>query len=351
MTVFHIAHLSDLHFGVSPRRGNMASRGLRSKLAAVLAGHGVLPPTHDPDCAEMLAAELYQRANRLDLSDDELDLLIVSGDLATTGLQDDLAAAHRFLESSPDVAFYRNPGPGETPYSADLATLEGIATHQFYVPGNHDRYMNNHFVPGSTLFDTVFSARLGTMKNGVQSILLTKAGNPGHGNSAQPERLAIIGADGCLRDSNDASTPTQLFMKGQGRLYPDTLQELIDRTNLARQAAVDVTVVWVVHFPPHDHVPLLFRMRDFEALESESALLGVKVILSGHTHSNRIYPAFRGCEVWNCGSSAQYLEKRGNWFNMLDIEITNNSLVGIRREKLFFDAAAQAFVTAGVETL
>src|SRR5689334_15820204 len=114
MTVFHIAHLSDLHFGATSKRGNLQSAGLRRKASALGQGNALMPATHDPRCAEQLAAALYQHEATLRDEGDSLDLLIVSGDLGTTGMQGDLEAAQSYLEAQPSQFWFRRPAPGES---------------------------------------------------------------------------------------------------------------------------------------------------------------------------------------------------------------------------------------------
>ena len=73
-------------------------------------------------------------------------------------------------------------------------------------------------------------------------------------------------------------------------------------------------------------------LRHYQLIEQASRQLGVAVILSGHTHYNRAYPAGRGSAIWNGGSATQYAESKGNWVQLLKIEVANNRLVQASRQ-------------------
>jgi predicted phosphodiesterase len=328
MAVFNIIHLTDLHFASVPDRANIFSdASIRAKLSGLLQGDSFVPSTHDPQIAEGVAAWLYRQRAALEQAGDALDALILSGDLATTGLRDDLDPAFDYVDTAPTNNYYRDARGGEQRVGAHLATIADPSKPCFIVPGNHDRFKNNGCRSGGKLFDTVFDKYWARQTNGVVASILTKLNAAG-----EEERLAIIGVDGCLRRRSDATSIVHEM--SQGYFYIDALDALRDKTEAARRMYPDIAVVWVVHFPPHHTVSLMETMRDggFMWAESRNINPNVSMILSGHTHQNQVFPAGAGCTIWNGGSVTQCAEKRGNWLQYLEIEVLGNRFVRATRQ-------------------
>ncbi|MHC2585405.1 metallophosphoesterase family protein [Bradyrhizobium diazoefficiens] len=322
MVKFNIVHLTDLHFGGMPKRPNILSKA-RHKLPSVWNGTWLLPPTHDPKIASSLASWLYQKAAALAATGDQLDAIVLSGDLATTGMQTDLEAALRYIDTAPASTYFRSPARGQHAADDDLATIAGLAAHYLVVPGNHDRFENNNCDAGGTHFDSVFAKYWsGSKTRGVTGKIIEKATSQAAGSSL--ERLAIFCVDGCLRDP--AHAKPKLAQKSQGAVYRETAIELKTRTEAARQMFPDISVIWVIHFPPHYSIPPREAMRHYFHIEQASRSLNVDVILSGHTHVNFVYPADRASLIWNGGSATQFAEGHGNWIQLLDIDVAKNQI-------------------------
>ena len=277
MAVFNVAHLTDLHFGDVRSIDNFGGNTVRRKLASLWTRNWRMPASNNPQRAEHLAAWLFRETARLEIEGGQLDALVLSGDLATTGLQEDLDAAFRYVDAPPASTYYQTPAAGERRAGPHLATIAGLAQKCVLVPGNHDRFQNNKCEVGGELFDTVFKKYWAGNKAGVLDTIISK---PFSGSGPAPsdglEQLAIIGADGCLRDAEQASSGW--MQMGQGYVYPDTEDELIAKTEDARRQFPDITVIWVIHFPPHVSVPLWEVLRNYHLIERASQQLGVAVI-------------------------------------------------------------------------
>lgn len=328
MAVFNLVHLTDLHFGHLPNQTNIAQSNLFRRKLGRATRRLLAPATHDLVISERVAAWVFDTSARLEHEDDTLDALVLSGDLATTGQQDDLDAALQYIDAPPAKDFYRAPAPGEEDDSAHLATVAELANLCFLIPGNHDRYKNNSGNAGGTRFDAVFNKYWSNNTHGVIASIIEK---PATASSFdQLERLALVGADGCLRRRADAPM-LGAFERSQGFVYPNTLTALKEKTIEARRQFPGITVIWVIHFPPHGNVSWYERMFEYENVEAASKVLNVSVILSGHTHENLVYPVGLGSTIWNGGSATQYAESRGNWIQYLEIEIVKSRLIRAER--------------------
>ena len=118
-------------------------------------------------------------------------------------MKEGLDAALRYVDAPPTFYYFRAPAPGERHDSQHLATVASLAKSCILIPGNHDRFRSNKCQAGGKLFDTVFSKYWAGNKDGVVGKIISKPASAALADSL--ERLAIIGADGCLRDANDAS--------------------------------------------------------------------------------------------------------------------------------------------------
>jgi hypothetical protein len=327
MATFNIVHLSDFHFGeVSDRK--KAWRPLSQK-------NKKIPATHDSTLAELVARWVYFRAEQLESSGDRLDAMILTGDLATTGLKEDLNVALNYIDSNPTRLWYRSPTADEPPTLPlrHRATLKGLADLCLLVPGNHDRFKNNDCDAGGIEFDTVFDAFWAKNLNGVIATVIPKKKSEEDNAS---DYLALIGADGCLRSGSDATDPW-LHQMCQGYLYNNTFEAMKLKTEEAQRLYPGVVVVWFIHFPPTGIVHSWERLRYYERLEQASKTYNVAFVLSGHTHLKEVYPAKLGSTIWNGGSATQFAEKRGHWIHFLQLEVTQGMLIRATRDNFLWD--------------
>ena len=122
-----LAHISDLHFG------DVLANNLFSFRSRVLH----YPPHDFTLCLDFPNALEYIRVDLLDLTDEELINVVVSGDLTSTGLGTEFAVAHALLRSRARIK------------------REGLGTHAGFsipdqqiaaVPGNHDHFNGLQFL-------------------------------------------------------------------------------------------------------------------------------------------------------------------------------------------------------------
>jgi 3',5'-cyclic AMP phosphodiesterase CpdA len=150
MTTFRLVQISDLHFGFPYGRlsavdiaSSSAIKKATSAMRAVLRKRfdfepkkPVSPSTFNPDVALALLFELSDV-----LESKQLDALVVTGDIATTGIEDDLQlSADYFKGVLPNSWRHRLQA------IPNLLQLGGA----FFVglPGNHDRYEGSRLLPG-----------------------------------------------------------------------------------------------------------------------------------------------------------------------------------------------------------
>src|SRR5258706_2689 len=149
MQTFRLVHVSDLHFSARPNAVNpfIGATGLRVPdfalwrhfRNAVLLG----PSTFSSALATHLS--LY-----LGSVQDEIDAIVATGDLATTGKEADLKVAKGyFLRGQPaSVVFPQFAARFSSNKSPDLPII--------FMPGNHDRYQGSMIMPGGKVFEKVF---------------------------------------------------------------------------------------------------------------------------------------------------------------------------------------------------
>src|SRR5258706_4918363 len=305
MAIFRIAQVSDLHIGARPYTLSLPDWCGHHNLGSHAHLSIFSPSSHDPDLLDAIVRNLYnRRAN--------LDAILLSGDLATTGLTHDMAAAATHLNSTP-TRDYRN--------ADDLPTFQSLERELILLPGNHDRYRNAAFFPAGREFDERFS-RYWHPVHEVQSVTL----------QINQQRLAIVCADFCLHNSYDA---TDFFgMLGQGKAYESTIFDLERETQL--QHASGAAVIWAVHFPPRfpsiaDSLQLL---ADANLLEA-AGRAKVGHILCGHTHQPLIYPPDNpAVRIFCAGTACQYWAPYGNLIHIYDIQAEGTTIIDASRQDL-----------------
>ena len=204
---------------------------------------------------------------------DDLDAILVSGDLADSGSFKDLESATGLVLGPPG---YPDPWMnGRRP------TLQGAGKPIVIVPGNHDRY--DRPKPGSvghTGFDTAFKSLWTEGLGGVQCHFL-----PDH---RSPE-LSIICADLSLTSRTHARGSLLAYW-GQGMAYPDRLDILEAKTKTVLDGSIPV--LWMVHFSPHvSHDQGDLQLLNSSALLQRARSTGVKHIICGHLHEKK--PPYR----------------------------------------------------------
>lgn len=226
------------------------------------------PESYDPDLADALAMFCAENI-------DEIDLVLVTGDLATTGSARDLGVAKSYLEA-PVVSGYIAASGNASIRQDDLPI--------FVMPGNHDRYRSDNADPGSKNFDLSFAKLQQNSYQFTDSIVL-EAGEGG--------LLGVISCDHCLDIAGDADAPVALCKYGQGRVYDARLSQLERETETMMRKHAGISILWVSHFPLFDSVPFGLKLRYKENLLALAEKMGIRVILSGHVHKFHDEPVGR----------------------------------------------------------
>ncbi|MBF0137382.1 MAG: metallophosphoesterase [Magnetococcus sp. DMHC-1] len=279
MERFRIFHLSDLHLADIANRLNLISSGLDiwsggwRYLASVLGlderGSVSLgkPSTFDGHLAQRLTYLLQSLVNEAK-RERVASAILITGDLAATGLESDMQAARRYITGAGPVAEGYRTWPGLTTHGVPL----------LFMPGNHDRYQRL-FMPGSTEFENQFgndwSFGQGIWKMGGKMRYALLEG--------VKERLAFLACDLTL-DPNDEDLLLADW-PGKGKVYPDSLQSMRDFTELVRDHFSPSVILWVTHFPPFfANLDDNLRLLDAEFLVQAAEDLAIDVVFSGHTH-------------------------------------------------------------------
>jgi 3',5'-cyclic AMP phosphodiesterase CpdA len=293
MSLFRILHASDLHFAAVPHQIGIPD--------LLHAWRGNLPgswaATSSQGSIQVDAFAAFAHANRA-----ALDLLVLSGDLATTGGLRNLRAAQAFLES-PVVAGYLD--------RRNRPTLQGLGKPIVLIPGNHDRFRRFHF-PGGQHFDAVFSAHW-SAGQGAQELWVRQRGG---------ETLVLLGVDLSLRKHDLGSHP--LGFLGRGRAYRNRLARLSSLTQQARSRYPGCVVVWIIHFEPEAQNPLL-GLLDERYLGAALQQTPADAILCGHTHESNSTKMFAGVPVFVCGTTTQHASMHGNTLHVLDVSVQTRS--------------------------
>lgn len=232
---FRLAHLSDLHFNANPRR-------VTSGLHAFLSWH---------DSAAVREAKAQLQA----LPAGDIDVLVVSGDLATSGDAADLALAEQFVR--------------------DLEALDSV-TKVIVIPGNHDRYQSSgvaFYAPGNRAFENHFRDHRAFSATLLADVRRADC------------RLVAIGLDLCLNPADNSIRFQAHDQPGCGAAYDGVLKRATAFTSAVRTDGEPAPyVVWVCHFPPRSRHTL--RLIDERVFLDEARLAGPNLVLFGHTHAN-----------------------------------------------------------------
>jgi len=299
MTIFRVLHLSDLHFAATAEAVNfvdvprsqlateMVSR-LRKKTTEITFRY---PTTYDPSAAEDIAIVAFL--------DTELDLILISGDISTTGTRSDLVVAKEFITATPARGWLSE---------RNFPTLVAANVPIALLPGNHDRFRRASFPfgTGGTEFDEQFNEHWWVGQNASLLGLLKK----------DSDWIAFVGADFTLHEK----TLDPREEAGRGHVSEHILKSLRLLTKRVRESVQQryeksPAVAWVVHFAPEFE-----GLDEFLVLENDAVLIAaaaedsVNHILCGHTHEKRVYQARtqRSVTVHCAGAASAYKAPQGN---------------------------------------
>jgi 3',5'-cyclic AMP phosphodiesterase CpdA len=335
MAVFYLAQISDLHLCIEPDwltpfevesvTGKIAAAydtllGRRSSRGRLLPG--IYPSSFSADVAAGLLKHLIPKMRLL-------DALIISGDLATSGREDDLQVARAYFEGRIPEEW----NPWHYLETGAPATLLGIPGQCVVtIPGNHDRYDGVFAAPALRAFERHFgedwdfgrahASQIPMSSNRVRLVFLKK------GDAA----LVVCMLDCSLNSTEETTRIGGRW--GQGRITDQLLKdaELVTRTarQHASSAGLTPAIAWVAHFPPlHPDIDPDLELIDGESLVVAAEKCGVDMILSGHTHKPLGYKArgqIRSIPVYCAGATTGISRDNVFAYTHLQIEVTTSGV-------------------------
>lgn len=323
MSLFRLIHISDLHYCVRPHRRNFFSAGysffqdlpaLTLRHFAPIRNFGFFPSSYSDEISEIGAKFIYD-------FNEEFDLLVASGDIATIGTKKSIDAAYEYVASPYRTAYLT---------SKQSPTLGGNKARIFLVPGNHDRYQNMLGATGARYFDKAFG-KYWPRNSFVSSRVIDKNGDV----------VALVAGDFCLQNDDDAYGLNRL---GRGQAYQVVVDAMIAKTIELREKYLGVIVLWVIHFPPTSLKDAKLLLIDYELVEGAAARLGVSLILSGHLHQNEVMQTQYGTPILAAGSLCSYDDDGNNWAHVINIEVKNSRVLLCEKIDYRWDDAAQDFI-------
>lgn len=362
MAQFRLGHLSDLHISelrdwLNPTELVTSGKYVAKALAAfkALLGesavHALHPSTFSCDIAYELLRALSGKRYR-----EMFDCLVVTGDLATTGWHEDMAAACGFFSGQLSEAWL--------PLGIAPNLLQELPCPIITLPGNHDRYDGFNHIPKSREFERHFGAgwdfdRDTTFRyvDATEKVQLTAI------EKGERDILLIVLADFSLSSYfNDSG----LFgWIGQGKVEKALVSQLVLSTRRAvaeyREEGKNVTPIWAVHFPPNfPNIESDLQLLDSDLLTAGAGYCGVELLLAGHTHSMKDYvvtaslphPLFEVSGVPRshavrvlCAGSATGLGPNSTYsFASLDIETDAGSIVDLEYRKQIYEPRYATFI-------
>jgi predicted phosphodiesterase len=251
---------------------------------------------------------------------EEIDAVIVTGDLATSGDMIDIAPAANFV---------RSPAAGEGFYSSPRQPTISFIPDILLVPGNHDKYANILGTPSSKTFELTFEAYMPNFEDGVGHWVDEKDG----------ASLAFVYADFSLLSRSDAEDKV-VAPFGQGRVYAHVRDELVNRTLYLRQKHDGAPIVWLIHFAPFD-CGYKLRLIDFSDVEDAAHRLAIPILLSGHVHQSRKLQ--RDGRVIYCSGSTGCVDTDGD-SRIQTVHIDVDDEIFVERENFIWDREEHEFL-------
>lgn len=297
MSIFRLIHVTDLHISVPPDPNDIGSTSTWMAYQAAFPSRARLP--------KLRAASDFLIANQ-----GTADAILLSGDLADDGEQRNLEAALDFLEAEPESPTSSLTEDG----FPTLANINRQRTQLFVVPGNHDRFDGLGRLPGGKYFDDVFSNYWTKGLGGVQSCTIHKADGS----------LALIAADFCLQTTAGIISPSHIW--GNGSSNPTTLLGLEAETERLQNAGKGAAIVWVLHFPPFDHIEADLQLRSNSDVLNLADRLGVTHVIAGHLHRNQNVQYTNTAIYCTASATSDLRDRNGNWIQVFDFHLTDGKL-------------------------
>jgi hypothetical protein len=206
MAIFRLLHSSDLHVAFRQERIGVVDywqSGLRSPRSLRRVRR---TSSYSPDLLDGLIEFVYRQGDRF-------DAVLLSGDLATTGKEEDLEQARSCIDGNAGAHWYSSHSSGRPRLEvASHRALKGAGRPILLLPGNL-------FKPGGTLFDEYFG-HYWKVGQGVQGWV-----SP----AKEGARLGLVSADLSLWKGDNTVGPIDSL--GQGKAYADVIAGLETLTN------------------------------------------------------------------------------------------------------------------------
>jgi DNA repair exonuclease SbcCD nuclease subunit len=274
--------------------------------------------SHQLQLADALAEFIYTEYAAL-------DLIIITGDLATTGSEVDLSSAADYI---------RVPCQSKWWTSQDAPSLNSGDLDIFLLPGNHDRYRDDSGNAAGTNFDVVFQAYW-PRNSRVNTFRL---------EMPDGEQLAIVAVDFCLRRNSDSRAPSAKNRWGRGRAYPDTIATLVAETRRLYDRGC-TAVMWATHFPPRPPQ----RCSSLALIKENNLILAarecnVRYIFAGHIHRKEHYRVGIGNIEVLCAASSIAVSQDKNQIHVITVEVRDGTIASLKCDDHIYDLQSQSFI-------
>lgn len=341
MEKFSFFHISDLHLSkklegwVNPYSCQHLTL-MNKYMARTFAGTRMLhPSTYKENVAISLYQFLLQRT-------DQVDALIVTGDLACTGSDGDLIAAKDYFMGRAGIVW--NNKTKNKVGEEIFEPLIGSELPIIMMPGNHDRYkqMIEFYKPRSMNYEKYFEDNWSLASEQKKSLPLEKKNGGiefiGADNTIKRivfekglEKIILYCMDFSLREAEDCLDSDSSAYLGHGFVYGDIIKDvekdmkLIERDN--------ILVAWAIHFSPKSQDETL-TLYFSGILLKKARKLNVGLLMCGHVHSQDNYKD-KGLHVFCAGTacSAEYNIGDANIFWDIELEIHNGKILNVNESK------------------
>jgi len=122
------------------------------------------------------------------------------------------------------------------------------------------------------------------------------------------------------------------------------LEALIRETQTVRSKYHDIATVWVVHFPPTDACPSVFKLLRSAILEDAAEQNSVGVFLSGHLHRNVEHRTKHAKPILCAGTVASSGGDNNNWMHFLEFVVENSQITSCEKNDYRWDDREGDFV-------
>lgn len=268
---------------------------------------------------------LFRLTDWMVRNSDSYDLILITGDLADSGSENDMRLARAFVEGPVDLGVLANNattiGTGQVPTIAAIQNKPIVL-----LPGNHDHFISEklrlQYPSQKTHWYQSIGARYGWELD-PNSRISEYRFSIGEGNlltsyDENQESFAIVCADFAVDSSMDRVPLDVVGFLSQGRVGQQDLSELVTRTKSAQEL---MPVFWACHFAPEplkpgQPIPGMLNLIDSANLEQVAKDFEIPAVFSGHTHQyldllsdqnhpNLVRAASAGCCVPELEQDAQ----------------------------------------------